>query len=365
MIRSRKLLAPGLAVGLVASALGFAPLGVGAADEEMMTCPDGTKVAALVHFQGPFTQEILTGATTAAEECGAEIATQGPAAFEAQASLAQFNDVIAAGAEAVSVTAFPADFWVRPIDDAVAQGVVVNTWDVPSTASLQSLHVAPKEQDLGVALAEAMAAAIGGSEAEGSIVMGLCIPGLDVLEKRVDGFRRRMGELSPNVELLGSFDVSFDQTENLARWTDLINNNPDAVGHVGFCENDLPSLIRVKERDPDATYEIASVGISPEILEGVANGTALAAVGQKPFMMGYVSMRSMLESIVNGTEMPRGWIDVGVEVVTAENAQAVADREATLADGPDGSLAYFQPEIDAIFADLPAAVQSFGAFLEP
>jgi hypothetical protein len=82
-------------------------------------------------------------------------------------------------------------------------------------------------------------------------------------------------------------------------------------------------------------------------------------------MMGYVSMRSMLESIVNGTEMPRGWIDVGVEVVTAENAQAVADREATLADGPDRSLAYFQPEIDAIFADLPAAVQSFGAFLEP
>jgi ABC-type sugar transport system substrate-binding protein len=195
--------------------------------------------------------------------------------------------------------------------------------------------------------------------------MGLCIPGLDVLEKRVDGFVRRMGELSPNVEPLGSFDVSFDQTENLARWTDLINSNPDALGHVGFCENDLPSLIRVKERDPEAEYVITSVGISPEILEGVANGTALAAVGQKPFMMGYVSMRSMLENRINGGEMPRGWIDVGVEVVTQENAQEVADREASLADGPEGSLAYFQPEIDAIFADLPAAVQSFGAFLEP
>jgi ribose transport system substrate-binding protein len=363
MRHPRNLLAASLALGLLATAAWAAP--VGAAESEMPACPDGTKAAALVHFQGPFTQEILTGAVTAAEQCGAEIVTQGPAAFDAQASLAQFNDVIASGAQVVGVTAFPADFWVRPIDDAVAQGVIVNTWDVPSPASLQSLHVAPKEQALGVALAEVMSEALGGAEAEGSVVMGLCIPGLDVLEKRVDGFRRRMGELSPNVELLGSFDVSFDQTENLARWTDLINNNPDAVGHVGFCENDLPSLIRVKERDPNATYQIASVGISPEILEGVANGTALAAVGQKPFMMGYVSMRSMLENLASGGEMPRGWIDVGVEVVTAENAQAVADREASLAEGPEGTLAYYQPEIDAIFADLPAAVQSFGAFLEP
>ena len=52
------------------------------------------KAAAIVHFMGPYTQQLLDGAKAAAEECGAEITTAGPAAFDTQAEVALFQSLV-------------------------------------------------------------------------------------------------------------------------------------------------------------------------------------------------------------------------------------------------------------------------------
>ena len=154
------------------------------------------------------------------------------------------------GANAVVNVAFPAEFWIRPIDEAVKDGVVVSTYDVESPASLQSLHTAPKQKDQGRAMADVLAEALGGEAAEGTVYVGICLPGLELIEARIVGFRERMAELAPNVEIPETFDVAFDQTENFARWNDVIDQNPGGVAYVGYCENDLPSLVRIKEVRP-------------------------------------------------------------------------------------------------------------------
>jgi ABC-type sugar transport system substrate-binding protein len=334
---------------------------ISSAQDTEYDCSEFT-VAALVHFQGPYTQQLMDGASAAAAECGAEIITGGPAAFDAQASVALFQDAVVAGADAIVTVAFPSEFWIRPIDEAVAQGIIVSTYDVESPASLQSVHTAPKQKDQGRSMAEVLAAALG-DDASGQVISGICLPGLALIEARVTGFKERMAELLPNVEVVGPLDVSFDQTENFARWQEIVNNNPDALAHVGFCENDLPSLVRIKENDSNPDYEIMSIGINPDGLQGIADGVALGAIGQKPFMQGYVAMRVMLEALVAGEPAPRGWIDVQPEVVTIENVEAVTAREESLADGFEETQAYYQEEIDAIFEDLPAMVQSFGDLL--
>lgn len=323
-----------------------------------VACED-LSVAALAHFQGPYTQQLMDGAQAAADECGAEINTGAPAAFDTQASLQQFNDVLIGGVDAVVVVAFPQDVWVSTIDDAVNDGVVVSTYDVESPASLQSLHTAPKQKDQGRMMAGVLSEALGDG-ASGTVVSGICLPGLALIEARVTGFKEEMAELLPDVEVLGPFDVAFDQTENFARWQDLIDNNSDAIANVGFCENDLPSLVRIKEADSGATYEIASIGINPDGLQGIADGVALAAIGQKPFMQGYVAMRGMLESLVAGEETPRGWIDVQPELITIDNVAEITVREQSLADGTADTRAFYAGEIDAIFADMKANVLSFG-----
>ena len=143
-----------------------------------------------------------------------------------------------------------------------------------------------------------------------------------------------MAERLPNVEIPPNFDVDFDQTENFARWQSSHTTEPRWLAYVGYCENDLPSLVRIKEDVPDAEFEIASIGINPDGLKGIADGIALAAIGQKPFMQGYVAMRAMIENHRHRDRtLERGWIDVQPEVVTTENVAEVAAREESLAEG--------------------------------
>lgn len=211
-------------------------------------------------------------------------------------------------------------------------------------------------------LADVLADALG-KDAKGQVTTGICIPGLALIEARVTGFKQRMKERLPNVSIVGPLDVKFDQTENYSLWRSAVEANPGALAYIGFCENDLPSLVRIKEADPKATYKIESIGVNPDGLKGIADGVALAAIGQKPFLQGYVAMRAMMERLAAGKEVPRGWINVGPEVINAKNVKAVIQREASLAAGVGPTRAYYANEIDEIFKDLDGHVQSFGALL--
>ena len=174
-----------------------------------------------------------------------------------------------------------------------------------------------------------------------------------------------MAERVPGVTVDGPYNVTFEQAENFSIWEELVRSNPNAIAFVGFTEMDLTNLVRIRERDESPGYLIASVGVNPDALEGVETGEAFAAVGQKPFLQGYVAMRTLLESVSSGVEAPRGWIDVGVELVTSENVAEIKAREESLNQGYEETLQYYQPEIESIFSDLQGAVQSFGDYVAP
>ena len=113
-----------------------------------------------------------------------------------------------------------------------------------------------------------------GADPQGTVYVGICLPGLELIEARIVGFREQMASMVPNVEIPPNFDVAFDQTENFARWNDVIDQNPGGLAYVGYCENDLPSLVRIKEADAEADYLIGSIGLNPDGLQGIADGQA-------------------------------------------------------------------------------------------
>jgi ABC-type sugar transport system substrate-binding protein/outer membrane murein-binding lipoprotein Lpp len=327
-------------------------------DPEAYDCSD-MSVATIVHWQGPYTQLLIDGSQVAADECGAEFQSAGPAGIDPPQHFSIFQDVIATEPNAVVTVAYPADLWVRVIDDTVNAGIPVSTVDVASPTSLESVHAGPRQKDLGIALANIVIDQLG-EDAEGQVVGGLCFPALDVIAVRFNGFTETFNERAPNVEVVGPLDVTFDQAENFARWQEIINTYPDALAYVGFCENDLPNLIRIKEDDPSAEYEIASIGVNPDALAGIASGVGLGVVGQKPFLQGYVAMRAMLQDMVFGGDTPRGWIDTGPEVVTIDNVEEITAREEA---GSEAYREFYADQIDEIFSDLPGHVQSFGDYI--
>lgn len=319
------------------------------------------KMAVVVHWQGPYTQQIMEGGKAAAQECGGSVQTAGPAAFDTNAQYAAFQELVNAKYNAIVTVGYPAEFWVKPIDDAIKQGVKVSTADVASPASLQYIHAGPKVADLGRALANTIIDKVG-SDAEGTVIAGLCLPALDVIYQRFVGFKKTFEERAPKIQVDGPYDVTFDNAENFARWQEIVTSKPDAIAYVGFCENDLNNLAKIKQADK-GDYIIASVGINPESLAAVEQGLGLVAVGQKPFMQGYVAMRGMIEGLVYNKEIPRGWADVGVEVVTIDNVKLIREREESLSEGIEKTYQYYLPEIEKIFADFPNYVRSFGEYL--
>lgn len=336
---------------------GEVPAGTDAEGEQL-------SVAALVHWQGPYTQQLIMGAQAAAEEYGASFQSAGPAGIDPPEHISIFRDILATNPDAITNVAYPEELWVSLIDETVNNGIPVATYDVASPTSLQSVHAGPRQKDLGVALANEIADEIG-PNASGTIIIGNGIPGLDVLEVRVTGFKEVMADRVPGVTVDGPYNVTFEQAENFSIWQQLVQNNQDAIAFVGVTEMDLTNLVRIRERDDNPGYLIASVGINPDALEGVKTGEAFAAVGQKPFLQGYVAMRALLESLQSGQEPPRGWIDVGVELATMENVDEIQAREESLSQGYEQTLQYYQPEVERIFDDLDAAVQSFGDYVAP
>jgi ABC-type sugar transport system substrate-binding protein len=321
----------------------------------------GFKLGGVVHWQGPYTIQILDGAKAAAEECGGEVQTAGPAAFDTPAQYAAFQDLVDTGVDAIITVGYPSEFWIKPIDEAVKQGVLVSTVDVASPSSLQYIYAGPKVSDLGRALANTIIDEIG-EDAEGDVIAGLCLPALDVIAERYIGFKNTFADRAPNVNVSDPWDVTFDTAENFAKWQEIRSTNPDALAYVGFCEHDLNSLAKIKE-DEGGDYIVASVGINPETLKAVEDGIGLVVVGQKPFMQGYVAMRGMLEGLVYDQEVPRGWADVGAEIVTIDNVAEIRAREESLTEGYEQTKEFYMPEIELIFEDFANYVQSFGDYL--
>lgn len=313
---------------------------------------EGIQVAFIPHFRTPFTEIMVDGAEAAvAEFPGAELVVAGPTGFDAPAAVAALDDAVAAGADGAAVVPFPAEVWARPLQDHIEDGLVVATLNVPALDSGAPLYVGANEFDVGRAIADVAVDALG-EDASGDVVLGNCAPGVQVVTDRIDGFTAQVADRAPGLEVLEAVDVLAEPTANRGAWEALVAANPDAVAFAGFCAFDTPNLVRVKEQT-GGDYVIAGGDLEPDTLRGIRDGSLTASVSQSPFMQGYVPVRAILENLVNGTPMPEGWIDAGIETVTADTIDDVEARESD----PALMLEWYQPQIDEIFADPAAATR--------
>jgi ribose transport system substrate-binding protein len=188
--------------------------------------------------------------------------------------------------------------------------------------------------------------------------VGNCAPGVQVLDDRVDGIKEIVEREAPGITVEGAFDTTSDPASNFSAWEALLQRYPDALAYLGVCDPDLPNLIKLKAREPGADYAIVGANFVPETIQGLQEGIATASVGQSPFMQGYVPIRAVLEQLVNGNEIPEGWIDSGIEVVTPDEVDELAAREAS----KEATLEHYLPIAEEIFADLDSAVRPLSEY---
>lgn len=303
-------------------------------------------------YRAPLAQNQAAGAMQAAKEEGAEVKWVGPTNIDPAAAIKALQDASAAGAAGAIVAAFPGDLFKVPIDQT---GLPVNTIDLYSPGSSAATHLATDKYGLGVALAKEFAKALP-QNAQGTVVGGICVPGLPALVAPQQGFIDTMAELQPGVKVKGDVPVEGDATKNFVSWQRIIQQNPDALGFIAQCDQDVPNLIKLKKDSNGASWIFgATSGDSVDNIAAVKDGTMVAIIGQNGWTEGYLAARLLLGQIVNGTKMPKGFIDTGLTVITKDTADAVSKRVAD----PSLNETEFKSFIDKVLADPQAVTQPY------
>jgi ABC-type sugar transport system substrate-binding protein len=294
--------------------------------DDQAKLPGKLKLGYVLHGLNDFTQITKRGAEDAARAEHVSVEVVGPAGFAATGdAIAMFDAMIQKKVDGLVVVPMPGEVWRTPIRQATQAGIPVLTANVTSPGSTATAWFGQDESASGVILATELRKFLSAqNKLEGRIIVGMCAPGVGVLVERYQGFKR--GMTGTRYQISEPFDVNTENTANYGAWENLAAANPNLVAIVGLCSMDLPNLAKLKVRTK-RQWLVAGYDLGRETLDAIKAGIVQAAVGQHPYLQGYLPVVALARHVRNKQPLPQGWVDVGTEVVTRENVDGIYARE--------------------------------------
>lgn len=272
---------------------------------------DVTVGFSIYSFATPYGKGVEKGALDAGADLGITVPTAGTPAFDLVALAQIVQDQSAAGADGL----------VAPAPDAIAVvlgdlGKPIATFDQCSP-TLDTLCVTQASKESGRILGRKLVELLGGPTASGKALLGICVPGLNILEDRIQGVKEGLAD-APGIEILNTFGTDVEPSKNLPIWEQQIVANPDATVLVGACSTDTVSIGKVNAEN-GVKFTGGGYDVTPETLNEVKQGHVAVTLGQGTYIQGYLTVRAVADAIRSGQPVPSGWIDSGTEIVTGDN----------------------------------------------
>ena len=273
-------------------------------------------------MNNPFFDLTRDGCMAEAQKLGnVECIYQGPVEHEPATQAQIIDDLITQGVDGLAISVSDAAAATTVIDKAVAAGIAVITFDSDAADSKRTAYVGTNNKDFGKALGEELLKIKPEGGTYGMISGGAAAPNL---AERVDGVREAL-QGSKWTEVPGSPTFSNDDVALAVQQAgDLKTANPDmgALVPVGgwplFAPDGWKNFVDPIRADMDAKkFVVVAADTLPAELELLRDGYVHALVGQRPFEMGEVAMRTLL-SIKKGETVDE-IIYTGLDRVTAEN----------------------------------------------
>lgn len=280
---------------------------------------ESKKIAALLYSQGfEFMVALNEGIRDEAEKQGVEI-TVLDAQGDSTTQIRQIEDQIAAGVDGVilspnnSEELVPgvrqlneAEIPVVTVDSIAAEGDVASAvvYDNVAAGEMGAKHLAKLMGEQGVAL-----------ELEGA-------QGAYHAIRRGEGFKQGMEPFS-DIELI-SRDSQWTADRALSITTDVLTARDDVSGI--FSHNDemvrgvvsgLEQVDKAAKVGEEGNIPVVGVDGTPLALERIRNGTQAATVDQDPFVMGALSLTTLLK-VLDGEQVPEEQL-TEPKMITKEN----------------------------------------------
>jgi ribose transport system substrate-binding protein len=265
----------------------------------------GLKIALIAKSStNPVFLSARTGAEAAAKELAAkrgieiEVAWLTPPQEDGQVQAQRIAQAVNEGADAVVISCSDAGKVVGAIDDAVARGVAVMTFDSDAPQSKRFAFYGVDDLKTGQAVMAELAQQMGG---KGKVAILAGNQNAPNLQKRVQGVKDEAAR-HPGIRIVGTFNHIETPQDAAAEVIRVGNAYPEIQGWamVGGWPLFTQTLL---ELDPKKV-KIVAVDALPVELPYVEKGLAPVLLAQPTYLWGYVSVTTVVNKLHDGQTVP-------------------------------------------------------------
>ena len=314
-------------VGIAALLLLMASM-VFAAGQQEAAGPAGEKpydIAVIIKAtDSDFWQYLLVGAKNYEVEHPdlVKITTYGP---PSEADIAQqvaiLEDVISTNPDGIVIASTSSDASVPALESAYDKGIAVVTVDNKVNTDKVHTFLATDNQVGGALAAEYMVDFMKeqGIALKGKVGIVSAMAGVQVLTDRDDGFKNKLNELAPDIEVLDARYIDNDIVKALSATEDLITTYGDELIGI-FADNNHSAdgaARAIGEQGLENKVILTGYDSDPEEVAAIKSGVLKAIMVQDPYGMGYKGVDSAVK-VIEGGSLPE-FVNTGVVAVTKAN----------------------------------------------
>jgi ribose transport system substrate-binding protein len=216
---------------------------------------------------------------------------------------------------------------VRPVEEAKSAGVPTVIIDSALDSNSIVSFVATDNRKGGILAADRLGELLGG---KGRVILLRYAEGSASTQDREDGFLQEIKQKYPNIELISTDQYAGATRDTAKRASEnLLNRYGDDVQGI-FCPNESTTAGMLSAlQDAGKAGKVMFVGFdtSQSFIDAMRAKQLHGIVVQNPFNMGYLGVRTMVDSSQGKAVEKR--IDTGVIMITPDNLDA-AETQALL-----------------------------------
>jgi ribose transport system substrate-binding protein len=295
--------------------IGMMVLGLAGCQKEPASAPAGTvqapakkglKIALIAKSStNPVFLSARSGAEAAARELSqkhgvpVEVAWLTPPQEDGQVQAQRIAQAVNEGADAVVLSCSDAGKLTGAINDAVARGIPVMTFDSDAPQSKRFSFYGVDDIKTGQAVMAELAQQMGG---KGKVAILAGNQNAPNLQKRVDGVKQEAAK-HPGIQIVGVFNHIETPQDAAAEVIRVGNAYPEIQGWamVGGWPLFTPTLL--DELDPKKV-KIVAVDALPVELPYVEKGLAPVLLAQPTYLWGHVSVNTVFDKVHLGKNVP-------------------------------------------------------------
>ena len=274
----------------------------------------------------PYFAPTKAGAEDAGAQLGIEMLWTGVPDGNTVNQLAQFQQMVNSGYEAIVVISFEPDAWIAPIKKAIAAGVLVLTSNNDTPNSGRELYFGQDLVGAAVVQGQMLAKLAGG---KGKVAMTNCAPGSLALDQRIQGARQ--GVTAGGMQDVGVYNTNpADMASEIGTMKDILRAHPDLAAMMPLSGPDTAAAGLVRKSEGHK-LPIVGTDLLYQTLELIRDGHIDGTVGQQPYLQGYMPIMYCYQRVVLGAPklvLPGGNYFLANEIVTKENVDQFLVREA-------------------------------------